>query len=388
MRRLLVLASTMVFFDVAFYSAIAPLLPHYVSEFGLSEAEAGILQGSYAAGTLLAALPAGMLVARIGPRATVLGGLVLFGLSGLAFGFGNSVVLLVAARFTQGAGGAMIWSGSFAWLIAEYPPDRRGAVIGTVVGTAVAGALFGPLLGGVAAHVGTEAVFGAVALVAVALAIAAARTPEVGVSDVQNLRDALAAITSRPIVIATGFVAAPSLMAGAIEVLVPLRIDDLGGSATVIAAGFVVAAAIEAALAPIAGRYSDRAGRRAPFVGGILLCAVAMIGLAIAQAIGVVFAALFVIAFGSGLSFTPAITLLSEAGEAARLHEGFAAGLSNIAWAAGQVIGALVGGGLASAVGFAAPNLAVAAVLAATAVYAGRMLGAGYADPMPSSGGS
>ena len=271
MRRLLVLASTMVFFDVAFYSAIAPLLPHYVSEFGLSEAEAGILQGSYAAGTLLAALPAGMLVARIGPRATVLGGLVLFGLSGLAFGFGNSVVLLVAARFTQGAGGAMIWSGSFAWLIAEYPPDRRGAVIGTVVGTAVAGALFGPLLGGVAAHVGTEAVFGAVALVAVALAIAAARTPEVGVSDVQNLRDALAAITSRPIVIATGFVAAPSLMAGAIEVLVPLRIDDLGGSATVIAAGFVVAAAIEAALAPIAGRYSDRAGRRIPFVGGILV---------------------------------------------------------------------------------------------------------------------
>ena len=186
--------------------------------------------------------------------------------------------------------------------------------------------------------------------------------------------------------IATGFVAAPSLMAGAIEVLVPLRIDDLGGSATVIAAGFVVAAAIEAALAPIAGRYSDRAGRRIPFVGGILVCAVAMIGLAIAQAIGVVFAALFVIAFGSGLSFTPAITLLSEAGEAARLHEGFAAGLSNIAWASGQVIGALVGGGLASAVGFAAPNLAVAAVLAATAVYAGRMLGAGYAAPMTSSG--
>ena len=111
-----------------------------------------------------------------------------------------------------------------------------------------------------------------------------------------------------------------------------------------------------------------------------------MIGLAIAQSIGVVFAGLFVIAFGSGLSFTPAITLLSEAGEAERLHEGFAAGLSNIAWASGQVIGALVGGGLASAVGFAAPNLAVAAVLAATAVYAGRMLGAGYAAPMTSEG--
>src|SRR5215468_10250594 len=153
MRRLLVLASTMVFFDVAFYAAIAPLLPHYVSEFDLSEAEAGILQGSYAAGTLIAALPAGILAARIGPRSTVVSGLALFGVSGLVFGFGHEIVLLDLARFCQGAAGALIWSGAFAWLIAEYPPDRRGAVIGTAIGTAVAGALFGPLLGGIAAKI-------------------------------------------------------------------------------------------------------------------------------------------------------------------------------------------------------------------------------------------
>ncbi len=30
MRRLLLIASTMILFDVAFYSAIAPLLPDYV----------------------------------------------------------------------------------------------------------------------------------------------------------------------------------------------------------------------------------------------------------------------------------------------------------------------------------------------------------------------
>ena len=32
MRRLLILASAMVFFDVAFYAAIAPLLPDYVAD--------------------------------------------------------------------------------------------------------------------------------------------------------------------------------------------------------------------------------------------------------------------------------------------------------------------------------------------------------------------
>ena len=52
MRRLLILASAMVFFDVVFFSAIAPLLPDYVSELGLSKAQAGVLSASYAAGTL------------------------------------------------------------------------------------------------------------------------------------------------------------------------------------------------------------------------------------------------------------------------------------------------------------------------------------------------
>jgi MFS family permease len=382
MRRLLILASTMVFFDVAFYAAIAPLLPHYVSEFGLSEAEAGILQGAYAAGTLLAALPAGILAARIGPRATVISGLSLFGVSILVFGFGNEIVLLDAARFCQGAAGAMIWSGAFAWLIAEYPPERRGAMIGTAVGTAVAGALFGPLIGGLAAHIGTETVFSAVTVIAVVLIFAAARTPEVGVSEAQDLRTALAMMATRPIVVATTFVAVPSLMAGAIEVLVPLRINDLGGSATVIAAAFVAGAAIEATFAPIAGRYSDRAGRRLPLVSGMMVCAAAMLTIAVGQGLGVVIFGLLAISFGAGLSFTPAIAALSEAAEAARLHEGFAAGLSNIAWAAGQVAGSLFGGGLASAVGFAAPNLVVAALLAATAIYASRALRPGYARPV------
>ncbi|HEX3243499.1 MAG TPA: MFS transporter [Solirubrobacterales bacterium] len=382
MRRLLILASTMVFFDVAFYAAIAPLLPHYVSEFGLSEAQAGILQASYAAGTLAVSLPAGILAARIGPRSTVVTGLGLFGVSGLVFGFGNEIMLLDVARFCQGAAGALIWSGAFAWLIAEYPPERRGAVIGTVIGTAVAGALFGPLLGGVAAQIGTEPVFALVTVVAGVMAVLALRTPEIGVSEAQGLRSALMAMSNRPIVLATAFVAVPSLTAGAIEVLVPLRIDHLGGSSTLIAGGFVIGAAIEAVFAPISGRYSDRAGRRAPYVAGIAVSAVAMVGIAAAQSLGVVLGSLFIVALGAGLSFTPAITLLSEAGEAARLHEGFAAGLSNVAWASGQVVGAVLGGGLATVVGFAVPGLVVAALLAATAIYAAASLERGYPQPV------
>ena len=49
--------------------------------------------------------------------------------------------------------------------------------------------------------------------------------------------------------------------------------------------------------------------------------------------------ALIVTSLGAGLCFAPALTMLSEAAESSRLHQGFAAGLSNMAWASGQVVG-------------------------------------------------
>ena len=375
MRSLVILASAMVFFDVAFYAAIAPLLPDYVSEFGLSHAEAGILAAAYAAGTLLASLPAGLVATRIGPRRTVIGGLLLLGVSSVVFGFGESIGLLDAARFAQGVSGALIWSGALTWLITTAPPERRGSVIGTALGTAVAGALIGPILGATAAEIGTEAVFGGVLGVSLILAGLAARLPEVGPPERQALKEVASRMLSRPILTATTFVAVPSLMFGAVEVLVPLRIDELGGGHAAIAGGFIAGAALEATLAPVAGRYSDRVGRRVPFVVGIVICACAMVGIAVAQALGPVLGALILGSLGAGICFAPALTMLSEIADSSGLHQGFAAGLSNMAWAAGQAGGALAGGGIASAIGLAAPSIAIAVLLLLTAAYAFRALG-------------
>ena len=162
MRRLLLLGSTVVFLDVVFYAAITPLLPDYVDDLGLSKAAAGVLSAAYAAGTLAASLPAGLMAARVGPRRTLVSGLLLLGLASLVFGFGQHVVLLDAARFVQGVAGALAWAGALTWLILATPEDRRGSVIGDVLGIAIAGALLGPVLGALAAEVGTEPVFASV----------------------------------------------------------------------------------------------------------------------------------------------------------------------------------------------------------------------------------
>jgi MFS family permease len=266
-------------------------------------------------------------------------------------------------------------------LITTAPEESRGSVIGTALGTAVAGALLGPALGALAASIGTELVFGSVLVIALALAYAASRLPEAGTPERQSLGEVVATLLSRPILTAAAFVAVPSVMFGAIEVLVPLRIDALGGGHGVIAAGFIAGAGLEAVLAPMAGRFSDRVGRRMPYVVGLTICAVAMLGVALAQALGGVLAALILTSLGAGLCFAPALTLLSDAADASSMHQGMAAGLSNMAWASGQVVGGVGGGVVASLTGNAVPSIAIAALLTLTAAYAFRSLAPPPAEP-------
>ncbi|HYC81483.1 MAG TPA: MFS transporter [Solirubrobacterales bacterium] len=374
MRKLLVIASAMVFLEVAFYSAIAPLLPDYVDKLDLGKTAAGILSSAYAAGTLVGALPAGWIASRIGPRRSVIAGLLLLGCASLVFGLVNDIVLLDAARFVQGFAGSLIWSGALVWLITSTPEENRGRVIGTALGTAVAGALLGPALGALAASIGTDVVFGSVLVIAIGFSLVAARLPESGTPDTQPLREVLDVLRSRPIVDASIFVVMPSLMFGAIEVLIPLRIDALGGGHGLIAAGFIAGAGIEAGLAPAAGRISDRSGRRLPYAIGVAVCGAAMVVLALAMSLGVVVTALLLSSIGAGFCFAPAMTLVSDVAEESRLHQGFAAGVSNMAWASGQVLGGIASGAVASATGFGVPSIGVAVLMLLTVFYAYRVL--------------
>ena len=83
---------------------------------------------------------------------------------------------------------------------------------------------------------------------------------------------------------------------------------------------------------------------------------------------------MIVTSLGAGLCFAPALTLLSDIAESSSLHQGFAAGLSNMAWASGQVVGGIGGGVVASLTGNAAPSIAIAALLLVTVAYAFRSL--------------
>jgi MFS family permease len=248
-------------------------------------------------------------------------------------------------------------------------------VIGTALGVAVAGALIGPALGALAGSVGTEPVFAAVLVVSLALAFLASRLPDTVVRENQPLREVFRCLVDRPLIEAAIFVSSPSLMFGAIDVLLPLRIDALGGGHALIAVGFIGGAAIESVLAPLAGRMSDRIGRRGPYVLGMVICAAALVFFAFADSLATVIASLLLTALGSGFCFAPAMTLISDAAEASGLHQGYAVAVTNIAWAAAQVLGGVAGAAVAGVTGDGAPAIAIAVVLVLTILYAFRSLG-------------
>ena len=128
--------------------------------------------------------------------------------------------------------------------------------------------LLGPVLGGAATVVGPEVVFSAVAVLAGVLALWAWSTPGVVPEPGAGFGQLRAAL-GRPAVLA-GFwlFTLPAVFAGVVEVLGPLRLDDLGASGAAIGVVFLLTAAVEAVLSPLAGRLSDRRGRLMPIRAG------------------------------------------------------------------------------------------------------------------------
>src|SRR2546430_17460519 len=133
-----------------FFSALTPLLPHYVHEFRLGRAGAGVLQAMYPAGALVAGIPGGIAAARLGVKPTVLIGLSLLALTTVAFGLADSVWTLDLARFLQGISSAFSWTGALSWLVAAAPAGSRGRLIGSAFRGPIAGARFRTGLGAVA----------------------------------------------------------------------------------------------------------------------------------------------------------------------------------------------------------------------------------------------
>lgn len=373
-RRLLVLCCGIVFLDAVFFAALTPLLPDFRRDLGISEASAGLLSGSYAAGALVFALPGGWFAARFGPRRAVIVGLIGLGIFSPIFGLADELWMLNGSRFLQGASGALLWAGAMSWIVIAGPEEQRGALVGTLIAAATVGELLGSPVGALAHEIGLEVVFGAVAVVAAALLVLALTNRAVRPTDPQSPGDALSASRGSGIASAMWLLAAPSFAFGVCVVVGPLRLDALGGSPLLIAAAFASGSLVETLLGPLIGRASDEVGRTRPYRAGMLIGAIGIMGIGALMSIPLVFAAIVLCAFSAGMAFAPSIALIADAAAGAGIAQGYASGLSNAAWGGGQMLGAFGGGALAG-VGFILPAIVTVVVLGVAGFVAGRVSG-------------
>jgi len=371
-RRLLVLVSVVVFVDAMLFGALAPLIPGYADEFGLSKTGAGLLVASFGAGALLGGIPGGLAAARWGPKVAVVTGLALLAASSFAFAAAEGPWALGLARFAQGASSTTTWAGALAWLTVATPRERRGELIGTAFGAAVFGAILGPMFGAVADAVSVRFSFGVVGVVAALLAAWAASRPAAP-SEQQAAGAVSRAFRDRGFLGGLWLNTLPAWLFGTLVVLVPLQLDDGGFTPFAIGAVFLVAGLVETVVNPFLGRFSDRRGRMLPI--RIALAASVLVAIAFAGVRGpyAVSALAILAAITFGAFYTPGMALVSDRTEAAGLSQAIGFGIMNTAWALGNMSGPALAGALADAGGDGVPYLVAAALCLITLLAAGTV---------------
>jgi predicted MFS family arabinose efflux permease len=352
------------------WAGIAPLLPDFQDRFALSDPATGVILSVAGVGILLMSLPAGALSRRFSVRTLTLWGMAALTVGNLVTGLTDTYGALLLGRSLFGVGLGMMWVTGTAWLH-EASGDRGAqalALTTTVVGL---GSLVGPALTGVLGErygIGVPfVILGALCgLTGVALFLAPGRSGRVAEPG-PPLRDMLRAARADNLLVTSVLLSlVVSLMWMTIELLVPLRLDGLGFSASAIGFVFSITSIVFAGASVVAARGADRyATLRYSAVWTTLMAAALALGAFTVSAPGTV---VFLLAMGvtSGMMIAVTYPLGAVGAREGGFSVAVVGALLNIVWAGSGILGPIVGGSISGAVG----DGAVLAILAAISLAA------------------
>ena len=174
--------------------ALLPALPLYAQSIGLSGSANGVVLSAPALAMLVLNLPAGKLVDSWGRKQMMMAGMFVIALSDFATGQCRTVLALVPARLSLGAGRSAAEGGDRAYLadLTERAPSARGTITGTQQAVQALGLVIGPLIGGnLAEQYGAPAVFYLISFAALVCTGGYSLLPEINAAAEKKKQDAL-----------------------------------------------------------------------------------------------------------------------------------------------------------------------------------------------------
>ena len=269
-----------------------PVLPLFAKSLGVTDEILGMVAAASTIVGIVVSMPAGALSDIFGRRAVLLTAMFVFATAPVLYLFVNSAGALVAVRVYHGFSTAIFGPVAMAY-VADLTKARRAERMGwyssaTLVGRSVAMTLGGVLLSVTSYHsvYVACAVAGFLAL-GCALALPGPARPVDGAAEarekpkiMRQISEGLSAVGHSRVILITSIVEAMQYLAfGAVEIFLPLYMKAQGISPWEM--GIILGAQIVtlALTKPLSGRTSDKLGRRPVIAAGLLLNAVALVGL-------------------------------------------------------------------------------------------------------------
>jgi MFS family permease len=299
------------------HGAVLPVLALRARELGADVGTAALVVAMLGVGMLLASLPAGAVVARVGERRTLMVGGLLDGAALLAAALTTSVVGLGVAVAVSGMAWTAFLIARQGYMIDAVPAAYRARAMSVLGGSHRVGLLLGPLLG--AALIGLTDVRAAFVLAAgltVTAGLLARLMPDLGSGDRDRQRVA-GHLSVRSVLVAHRrtllTVGVAVVVIGASRsvrtVLLPLWADHIGISASTTSLVFAVAAAVDILFFFPGGWLMDTRGRAVVAVPVVLSVAVGALLLPLTTGVVGLAGVTCLIAVGNGLGSGIVMTL-------------------------------------------------------------------------------
>jgi len=334
---------------------IIPILPKYVTEFGVTGQAMGYLVAAFGLTQFLFSPIAGELSDKYGRKLLIVSGMGLFAISELLFGVATELWMLYLSRLLGGMSAALMTPPMMAYVADITTEEKRGKGLGLLMASMTLGVVIGPGIGGFLADYGIRVPFySAAALAGISTIVSMLFLPESlsaeerararnSMQKRENLLRQLVASTKAPYFMLLMLVFALSFGLQNFEAIFGLYVDVKHGFtpkdiSLMITLGALIGVVCQAVLIE---RLLHRFGERKLLLSMFILSGASMIAMLFVSNY-------FLIFFVSMLFFTatsivrPAVnTLLSKM---AGNEQGFVAGMNNAYMSLGNIIGPSIAG--------------------------------------------